>query len=86
MFTNEIVVDMGFSQTVIAIHGKGVVLKEGLAAGGKQVTKTVAKNAVKMGTKSLAKKLVGEAKTEGGDPYKELIDKLFTCEPLNTQL
>lgn len=54
--------------------------KEGLAAGGKQVTKTVAKNAVKMGTKSLAKKLVGEAKTEGGDPYKELIDKLFKEE------
>lgn len=54
--------------------------KEGLAAGGKQVTKTVAKNAVKMGTKSLAKKLVGEAKTEGGDPYTELIDKLFKEE------
>ena len=28
MFTNEIVIDMGFSQTVIAIHGKGVVFKE----------------------------------------------------------
>jgi len=28
MFTNEIVIDMGFYQTVIAIHGKGVVLKE----------------------------------------------------------
>ena len=54
--------------------------KEGLAAGGKQVTKTVAKNAVKLGTKELAKRLVGEAKTEGGDPYKELIDKLFREE------
>lgn len=54
--------------------------KEGLAAGGRQVTKTVAKNAVKLGTKELAKRLVGEAKTEGGDPYKELIDKLFKEE------
>lgn len=54
--------------------------KEGLAAGGRQVTKTVAKNAVKMGTKTLAKRLVGEAKTEGGDPYTELIDRLFREE------
>lgn len=54
--------------------------KEGLAAGGRQVTKTVAKNAVKLGTKELAKKLVGEAKTEGGDPYTVLIDKLFKEE------
>lgn len=54
--------------------------KEGLAAGGRQVTKTVAKNAVKLGTKELAKKLVGEAKTEGGDPYTALIDKLFKEE------
>ena len=28
MFTNEIVIDMGYSQTVIALRGKGVVLKE----------------------------------------------------------
>ncbi|HCJ01639.1 MAG TPA: hypothetical protein DIC18_01535 [Clostridiales bacterium] len=28
MFTNEIVIDMGYAQTVIAIRGKGVVLKE----------------------------------------------------------
>ena len=28
MFTNEIVIDMGFSQTVIAIRGQGVVFKE----------------------------------------------------------
>ena len=28
MFTNEIVIDMGFSQTVIAVHGRGVVFKE----------------------------------------------------------
>ena len=55
-------------------------VKEGLVSGGKQVTKTVAKNAVKMGTKELAKKLVGEAKTEGGDPYTQLIDKLFKEE------
>lgn len=54
--------------------------KEGLAAGGRQVTKTVAKNAVKLGTKELAKRLVGEAKTEGGDPYTVLIDKLFKEE------
>ena len=54
--------------------------KEGLASGGRQVTKTVAKNAVKIGTKELAKKLVGEAKTEGGDPYTVLIDKLFKEE------
>lgn len=60
----------GFKQSV----------KEGLVSGGKAVTKTVAKNAVKMGTKNLAKKLVGEAKTEGGDPYTELIDKLFKEE------
>ena len=55
-------------------------VKEGLVSGGKQVTKTVAKNAVKMGTKNLAKKLVGEAKTEGGDPYTDLIEKLFREE------
>lgn len=54
--------------------------KEGLASGGRQVTRTVAKNAVKMGTKALAVKLVGEAKTEGGDPYKVLIAKLFKEE------
>lgn len=54
--------------------------KEGLASGGRQVTKTVAKNAMKMGTKNLAKKLVGEAKTQNGDPYTELIDKLFREE------
>lgn len=60
----------GFKQSV----------KEGLVSGGKAVTRTVAKNAVKMGTKNLAKKLVGEAKTEGGDPYTELIDKLFKEE------
>ena len=54
--------------------------KEGLASGGRQVTKTIAKNAVKMGTKNLAKKLVGEAKTEGGDPYTDLIEKLFREE------
>ena len=28
MLTNEIVIDMGYNQTVIAVHGKGVVLKE----------------------------------------------------------
>ncbi|MBO4472915.1 MAG: rod shape-determining protein [Clostridia bacterium] len=28
MYTNEIVIDMGFSETVIAVRGKGVVLKE----------------------------------------------------------
>ena len=28
MYTNEIVIDMGFAQTVIAVRGKGVVLKE----------------------------------------------------------
>ena len=28
MFTNEIVIDMGYSQTVIAVHGRGVVFKE----------------------------------------------------------
>ena len=28
MYTNEIVIDMGYSETVIAVHGKGVVLKE----------------------------------------------------------
>ena len=55
-------------------------VKEGLITGGKQVTKTVAKNAVKLGTKELAKKLVGEAKTEGGDPYTQLIEKLFKEE------
>lgn len=54
--------------------------KEGLVSGGKQVTKNVAKNAMKMGTKNLAKKLVGEAKTEGGDPYTDLIEKLFREE------
>ena len=54
--------------------------KEGLASGGRQVTKTIAKNAMKMGTKNLAKKLVGEAKTEGGDPYTDLIEKLFKEE------
>ena len=55
-------------------------VKEGLVSGGKQVTKNVAKNAMKMGTKNLAKKLVGEAKTEGGDPYTDLIEKLFKEE------
>ena len=35
---------------------------------------------MKMGTKNLAKKLVGEAKTEGGDPYTDLIEKLFREE------
>ena len=28
MFTNEIVIDMGYSQTVIAMRGKGVIFKE----------------------------------------------------------
>ena len=28
MYTNEIVIDMGYSETVIAVRGKGVVLKE----------------------------------------------------------
>ncbi len=28
MFTNEIVIDMGYTVTVIALHGKGVVFKE----------------------------------------------------------
>ena len=41
MFTNEIVIDMGYAQTVIALHGKGVVLKEptvvALARQGKKV-------------------------------------------------
>ena len=27
MLTNEIVIDMGFAETVIALHGKGVVFK-----------------------------------------------------------
>lgn len=54
--------------------------KEGLAAGGKQVTKTVAKNAVKIGTKALAKKLAGNAKDPNGNPYAELIEKLFKEE------
>lgn len=55
-------------------------VKEGLASGGKQVTKTIAKNAVKMGTKGLAKKLAGTAKDANGNPYAELIDKLFKEE------
>lgn len=55
--------------------------KEGLASGGRQVTKTVAKNAVKIGTKALAKKLVAEARDENGDnPYEVLIDRLFKEE------
>ena len=55
-------------------------VKEGLISGGKQVTKTVAKNAVKIGTKALAKKLVGEGKMDNGTPYTDLIDKLFKEE------
>lgn len=55
--------------------------KEGLASGGRQVTKTVAKNAVKIGTKALAKKLVAEARDENGNnPYEVLIDRLFKEE------
>ena len=50
-------------------------VKEGLISGGKQVTKTVAKNAVKIGTKNLAKKL-----GEGDEQYQELINKLFREE------
>ena len=55
-------------------------VKEGLISGGKQVTKTVAKNAVKIGTKALAKKLVGEGKMDNGTPYTDLLDKLFKEE------
>jgi len=51
-------------------------VKEGLISGGKQVTKTIAKNAVKMGTKNLAKKL-GD---ENNEQYQELINKLFKEE------
>lgn len=48
---------------------------EGVASGGKQVTKTIAKNAVKMGTKNLAKKI-----DEDNKQYQELVDKLFREE------
>ena len=41
MLTNEIVIDMGFAETVIALHGKGVVFKEptvvALARQGKKI-------------------------------------------------
>lgn len=56
-------------------EGLATSVKEGLISGGKQVTKTVAKNAVKIGTKELAKKI-----GEGNEQYQELIDKLFREE------
>ena len=49
--------------------------KEGLASGGKRIVKTVAKNAIQVGTKQMALRL------KSGDPeWEQLINKLFKEE------
>lgn len=55
-------------------EGIATAAREGIVSGGKQVTKTVFKNAVKMGTKNLAKKVSDD------EQYQELINKLFKEE------